>query len=209
MFIPLVDLLRCVRPHEETWLVASIERTEARDIVDGTLGCPICLAEYRVEDGVVYFDAEVDEPPPAVASDDEAMRLAAALELTDARMVAVLHGEWGAHARLVGELSPAQLLLINPPGGAMSGDGVSILVAATAPLAHGSVHAVAIDSIADEAMTRSLCMALRGEGRMFGRLATPIPTGLVELARDGEVWVARRPPETVESAPVQLGRKRD
>jgi hypothetical protein len=209
VFIPLVDILRCARPHEATWLVASIERAEARDIVDGTLGCPICLAEYEIRDGIVYYDAVVDEPPSVAARDDEAMRLAAALELTDARMVAVLHGEWGAHARLIRELSPAQLLLVNPPRGVMSGDGVSIVVAATAPLAQASVHAVAIDSIADEAMTRALCSALRGEGRMVGRLATPIPAGLVELARDAEVWVARRPPETVESAPVQLGRKRE
>jgi hypothetical protein len=37
MFIELVDALRCPVPHEESWLVASADRMEARHIVDGTL----------------------------------------------------------------------------------------------------------------------------------------------------------------------------
>jgi hypothetical protein len=209
VFIPLVDLLRCVRPHEETWLVASIDRAEQRDIIDGTLGCPICLAEYPIRDGVVYFAADAEEPAPVAPRDDDALRLAAALDLVDARMVAVLHGGWGAHAPLVRGLSPAQLLLVNPPRGVMSGDGVSIVVATTAPLAHAAVHAVAIDSIADDGMIQSLCASLRGDGRMLGRLAMGIPADLRELARDGQVWVARRRPEEVTSRPVQLEKRRD
>ena len=115
MFIPLVDILRCPTPHDETWLVASIDRAEERDIIEGMLGCPICLAEYPIRDGIVYFAerrAPIRRAPP---DETEAMRLAAALDLTDARMTAVLQGAWGAHAQLVRGVSPAQLLLLNPP----------------------------------------------------------------------------------------------
>jgi hypothetical protein len=96
MFIPLVDSLRCIAGHEDTWLVASIERNEDRDIRHGFLGCPICFAEYPIREGVVYFgvdpSAAITTTMPAHIQEDDAVRLAAALDLTDPRMVAVLFG---------------------------------------------------------------------------------------------------------------------
>src|SRR5215213_6749781 len=117
MFIPLVDILRCVKPHEETWLVASIGRAENRYIIEGTLGCPICLAEYPIRGGVVHFTANETYAPDVPASEEEAVRIAAALDLTEPRMTAVLHGRWGAHAQFVRGISPSQLILLNPPAG--------------------------------------------------------------------------------------------
>jgi len=139
MFIPLVDVLRCVRPHAETWLVASIDEAVERDIVTGALGCPICLAEYPIRNGIVSFDDDSPVDTPAVVPSEEgAIRLAAALDLTDPRMTALLHGAWGAYAPIVRGVSPAQLLLVNPPNGIMSGDGVSIVRSSTvAPVARG------------------------------------------------------------------------
>src|SRR6476620_4400515 len=55
MFIELVDALRCPNTHEESWLVASADRMEARHIVSGSLGCPICKSEFPIRDGVVDF----------------------------------------------------------------------------------------------------------------------------------------------------------
>ncbi|MGH7617800.1 MAG: hypothetical protein ACREPM_11270, partial [Gemmatimonadaceae bacterium] len=90
MFTPLVDTLRCPNAHDETWLVASIERAEERDIREGTLGCPVCLAEYPIRDGIVRF-ADVTLPALEAPREDDAVRLAAALDLTEPRMTAVLH----------------------------------------------------------------------------------------------------------------------
>jgi uncharacterized protein YbaR (Trm112 family) len=204
MFFPLVDSLRCPNPHAETWLVASIERAEERDIKEGTLGCPSCLAEYAVRDGIVYF---VEGRPPAPAtspSEDEAMRLAATLDLTDQRMIAVLQGTRGAHAQLVAAFSPAQLLLLNPPGGVASGDGISIVVSDLAPLAAGAVNAVAIDGAISGGMLASLRRAMRGGARLFAPSAMPLPPGVTELARDADVWVARLDDAATVSAPVPL-----
>ena len=108
MFIPLVDILRCVNPHNETWLVASIERAEDRFIIDGTLGCPTCLAEYPIRDGIVYFTERVPSDANVQPDEGEAMRLAAALDLTEPRMTALLQGTRGAHAQLIRGFSPAQ-----------------------------------------------------------------------------------------------------
>jgi uncharacterized protein YbaR (Trm112 family) len=202
MFTPLVDMLRCVRVHADTWLVASIDRAEERDIIEGTLGCPQCLAEYPVHDGVVRFSDRVVRPAFRAPLEDDAMRLAAALDLTEPNMTAVLHGAWGAHAQIVRGMSPAQLLLVNPPEGIVSGDGISIVVSETAPLAHGSAHAVAVDATADASMVGSLLASLRAGGRMLGPISRSVPAGLTELARDSDVWVAQLESSAATSAPI-------
>lgn len=202
MFIPLVDHLRCPKPHEQTWLVASIERAEERDIVTGMLGCPTCLAEYEIRDGVVYFDPGADRAAFVPPDEAQATRLAAALDLTDPRMTAVLSGAWGAHAPLIRAMSPVQLLLVNPPDGIVSGDGVSIVAGANITLATGSMDAVAVDASASPATVASLVSALRGGRRMLGPVDVAVPPFLNELVRDDEVWVAELDAGAVTSAPV-------
>lgn len=204
MFIPLVDILRCVRrpAHDDTWLVASIDRAEDRDIIEGFLGCPICSAEYPIHEGIVHFEPDVMQPQYRAASDDEAIRLAAALDLVDPRMTAVLHGSWCACAPIVRGFSPAQLLLVNPPAGMTTGDGVSIVLSNVAPLARASVNAVAIDDSASPSIVASLAASLRSGGRMIGPVAVAIPGDLVEIARDDEVWVARLETAATASAPI-------
>ena len=210
MFIPLVDVLRCVRPHDDTWLVASIDEAVDRDIVTGTLGCPICRSEYPIRNGIVYFDDASAAAPPAelAATEYEAVRAAAALDLTDARMTAVLHGRWGACAPIMRGSTPAQLLLVNPPNGVTSGDGVSIVRSRdVAPVARGSMAGVALGDDAAGAMLESLVATLRPGGRVIAGVRLAVPAGLVELARDDEVWVAQREASAAESAPVTLTRR--
>jgi hypothetical protein len=208
VFIPLVDILRCVQPHAETWLVASIDRADERFIIDGTLGCPTCLAEYAIRSGVVYFTDGQVRTSRAEPREMDAIRLAAALDLTEPRATAVLHGAWGAHAQLVRGLSPAQLLLLNPPEGMASGDGISVLVADIAPLAQASVDAVALDAPFSEELFRSLRASLRRGGRVLAPATTPLPDGFTELARDDEVWVARLDDASIVSAPILPARRR-
>jgi uncharacterized protein YbaR (Trm112 family) len=213
MFIPLVDSLRCVAAHEDTWLVASIERSEERYIRHGFLGCPICFAEYPIRDGIAYFGVDSAEGtagamPSGAAGEDDAIRLAAALDLTEPRMVAVLHGAWGGLAQLVRGFSPAHLLLINPPAGVASGDGLSVIrTAFIAPIARGSMDAAALGSGASPQMIDSLVASLRGGGRIAGPLDLPPPADAVELTRDDGIWVAERT-EGVTSPLVSLRRAR-
>ena len=197
MFIPLVDSLRCIAGHEDTWLVASIERAEDRDIRHGFLGCPICFAEYPIRDGVAYFGIDpsgaTPAAPPERVTEDEAVRLAAALDLTDPRMVALLFGASGALAPVMRGFSPAHLLLVNPPAGLASGDGVSIVRTDTvAPVARASMDAVALDSSSSPEMLESLVAALREGGRIAGPLDLALPAAAAELTRDDRIWVAER-----------------
>jgi hypothetical protein len=67
MHIDLVDSLRCIAKHEDSWLVAGIEQMSGRHIVEGLLGCPICRAEYVVLDAVAYFGVPAHAPPAPVS----------------------------------------------------------------------------------------------------------------------------------------------
>jgi uncharacterized protein YbaR (Trm112 family) len=205
VFLPLIDRLRCLNAHEDAWLVASIDRAEERDVLEGMLGCPVCSAEYRIRDGVVWFGdapaAEDETPSPA-----EALRLAAALDLTDARMTAILHGSWGAHASILRGLSPAHMLLVNPPTSVSSGDGISIVRAPVAPVAGAWADAAALDR-ADGAMGESIRAALRGGGRLLARADADVPVGFSELARDADVWVALLDAGAVGGAPIAISRR--
>jgi hypothetical protein len=205
--IELVELLRCVRPHDDTWLVAAIDRIEDREIVAGTLGCPICRAEYEIRDRIVYLTRPQEDAKAGEPDVDQAMRIAAALGLTDARGVAVLHGRWARHARFVRSLSPAQLIALDRAVTVEPEDGVNVVVCDAAPLARRSVRGVAVGADATPETVSSLVAALGPGGRVIAPIALPLPAGMNELARDDEVWVAELSRD--DMIPLRRARDRD
>ena len=207
MFIELVDVLRCLRPHEESWLVAATARMDGRDIVEGVLGCPVCGAEYPIIGGTVDFDAAAGATAPAeeVDADPEAaIRLAAYLDLSSAGGLAVLAGSWAAHAGRLAELTDVQILLVNARDAAGVGGGISaIRVREALPLAAASCRGIALDrghasSVFAEGATR----VLQARGRLLAPVGLPRPAEVTELARDERWWVGERAP--IGSRPVQL-----
>ncbi len=194
MFIEIVDSLRCPNPHAESWLVASCDVMDHRDITEGRLGCPVCKAEYLIRDGAVWFDPP--RPAPAAdmaASESEAVRIAAFLELTDANGFAILHGEWAAQAALVSAIAPTQLVLFNPPAAVAAQPGFSsVYCDRRPPFATGSARAVAMG-----AGGLALVDALKPGGRALGVASLPVPAELAEVARDQSVWVAEKTPGVV------------
>jgi uncharacterized protein YbaR (Trm112 family) len=211
MFIELVDVLRCPRAHEKIWLVLAARRVDDRDVMEGTLGCPVCKAEYPIVEGVAHFDGgtpRLTATVPAPAEED-ALRLAALLDLADPRGFAVLVGETAAYGPLIATMTDVQLLLVDPPAGIRMGLGLSGLTmprgAALFPLASGSARAVALDSSAGPEEVDAAVDALRGGGRLVAPRSLQLPDGLTELARDDQVWVAER---AAASPVVQLSRKR-
>jgi len=194
MFIELVDALRCPVPHEESWLVAAAVRMEARHIVEGTLGCPVCSAEYPIRDGVVDFRR--DGGPVAtthVASDAElAMRLAALLNLADAQGFAVLLGEWGAQAHELASIVETPLVVVDPPADVVGAPGVSVVRSdGDVPLASGAARAMAIDDGGDSRVA-SAVRATRAKGRVVAPVSVSVPAEVTELARDDRMWVGER-----------------
>jgi hypothetical protein len=204
MFIELVDALRCPVPHEESWLVAAASRMVFRHIVEGTLGCPVCRAEYPVTRGVVDFrrGAHAALPANAPADDAQATRLAAFLDLTDRTGFAVLLGAWSVHAPALRAQVETPLVVVDPPEGTEGEPGISVLRCdGVLPLAAGAARGVAIDEGTDERIA-SAVRTTRPKGRIVASSSVALPNGVTELARDGTTWVAER--QAVASSLVSL-----
>lgn len=196
MHIELVDVLRCPVAHEDSWLVAAIARLDEREIVEGTLGCPVCGAEYPVRDRVVRFDTRavtLEHAPSGEPDSDAVMRLGALLDLASPGGVVVLVGAWATHARALHDLTQVRVLLVDPPEGADVGWGVNAIVAppGTVPLAGGSARAAAIDR-AHAPVADQLVRALAAGGRLVAPVEVPVPAEVRELARDEFLWVGER-----------------
>ena len=206
MFVEIVDALRCPRPHEESWLVLAARRTDHRHVVEGTLGCPVCRAEYPIHEGVADFTdaAEHDRVfRQRVGALSPADHLAAMLNLGDAHGFAVLIGAWGTRADALLELLEAPpLLLVDPPRGIAMGHGLSgIRAGAMLPLATGAARAVATDR-AEPAGVAEAARVARAGGRIVAPVESRVPQDVRELARDECVWVGERLP--LPSAPITL-----
>lgn len=210
MFIELVDALRCPVAHEESWLVASTGRMAFRHIVDGTLGCPVCRAQYPVQRGVVDFRRAPHQPLPADALPDEARaaRLAALLDLTDGSGFALLLGGWSVHAPLVRAVAGTPLIIVDPPEGMEGEPGISgIRCDGVLPVAAGVARGVALDGGA-VARIASAVRATRAGGRVVAAAEVPVPEGVAELARDDAMWVGERAPDAAPLLTLHVRRGR-
>ena len=218
MFIELIDALRCPRPHEESWLVLAAAQIDARHVRDGTLGCPICRAEYPIHDGIADFrladigpsglDAASSDASPSIAEHVGADHLAAMLNLGDALGFAVLIGDWTRLADGMLELgNPPPLLLVDPPEGSEMAPGLSgVRAGAVLPLAAGAARAIAVDAT-DETRLASAVKTTRVTGRIVAPARARIPAGVRELVRDDTLWVGEReaPPAALVRLHVRRG----
>lgn len=198
MYSELVDQLRCLDVHAESWLVAAADVTEDRHIMRGVLGCPVCRATYPIAAGVADFSGGARVPLPAnsapTSADDAPLviKLAAMLDLTDASGYVVLCGAWARLARALRDVVPVQVVVVNAPQEVSMGSGVSgIVTAERIPLAAGSARGVAVDDLpglaegqSRTAFVRSAVAATRPDGRIVGPAAAPIPEDVKMLAAD-------------------------
>ena len=192
MHIELIDLLRCPREHEETWLVAAFTRIQDRVVYEGRLGCPVCNAAYPIDSGVASFASQSgvsalrgSEPNP---DPEAAIRLAAFLNLTKPGSVAVLQDDHAALANLVGELTQCRVVGLDP---AVEVADTHLTAAVRSdsriPLASGAVDAVALT---DSRYLEDAARVIRQGGRVLVPSALPLPAGFIELARDEAYVVA-------------------
>jgi hypothetical protein len=192
MFVELIESLRCPREHEESALIASAKKTEARHIVEGVLGCPVCGEEFSVVDAELHVDADAGRGASEAPSAETAMRLAAFLELTDARGAALLLGRWAAHADQVMRITEAPLVLVNAPAGRRPDVAASILSRDVVPFAPGSARGAALDASMSDALRESAVNAVRSGGRLVGDASLPLPPGVREIVRDDVMWVGEK-----------------
>lgn len=209
MHLEVVGSLRCPAGQDASWLVARTDRLEARHIVEGVLGCPVCGAEFRIEAGVARLAPPVHGEPEPIP--EAAFRVAALLDLTTPQGIVLLAGAWAAAAVEVAALvEQIHILALDAPDEAPPpGLGVSSIEAGqSVPLASGSARGIALDAAhASASAVAQATESLRSGGRLLAPAGVAVPSALVELARDDRWWVAeRRAPSPIVT--LAAGRRR-
>ncbi len=198
MYIELIDLLRCPRPHEESWLVAAFNRMEGRFVIDGRLGCPVCAATYAIADGIAdlreAFESLRSTGPGGRANDehqDAAMRAAAMLGLTRPGSVAVLEGLDGRIAPLVSQIASCQVISLNPAGESAEAENVATVRAGSRlPLGTASIDGMMMSTGSTQRDIADIGRVLKSGGRLVVPADWPITGNFSELARDERYVVA-------------------
>ncbi len=194
MHVDLVESLRCPRGHEDGWLVAAADEVIDRRIVRGTVGCPICGGEWRIDAGELSFLSEssrVSEAATFANADQaaEAMRLAALLNLRDASGAVVLIGSAAVFADALASLTGVRVLAVNAPFGVALHHS-RLRTTHALPLGVGTVRGVCVDAAhSDDAWLGSAVRAVARGGRVVAPTDVIVPDDVQELARDDREWV--------------------
>jgi len=203
MFIELIDLLRCTRPHEDSWLVAAFHELRDRDVIEGVLSCPVCNARYPITNGVAWFDvAPGTAVRSAAAPQADGMRVAAYLNLVEPGVV-LLEGSWAAAADFLAGLGNT-VIAFNSRDDHRAARVSRVRCDTIVPLARECLDGIAL-GVTESGLVESGARALKSGARMVAPVRAAVPAELVELARDEELWVAGR--EGSASAPVQIARR--
>jgi hypothetical protein len=196
MLLALTDHLRCTADHAETWLVARADVVEDGRMVEGILGCPICHIERPVRNGVVHWSGTVVAPGTTAARDahpDRVMRVGAMLSFGDSLIPFVLCGNEATVVNGLIGLAEAPIVLLDPPDDSAVRFASIVRGAPAIPFGAGVVRGIAVDDAHSGVAFLASCAKALGEGgRLLAPAATPIPTGIHELARDAEQWVGKK-----------------
>lgn len=205
MFIELIDVLRCINAHEDTWLVASFKTVSNRLVVEASLGCPSCSAQYAIHEGIADFSAgfaasscEAERAAATHRREELATRAGAYLEATEPGATIVLGGVWAYAAEELSKMAEVRVLALNAPSEVKESQTVALLrVGTEIPVAPGSVLGVALDAWFPVKLVASAVRAVRPGGRIVGPVTIPAPAELSVLAHDDNYWVAQKAPEVI------------
>ncbi len=198
MYIELIDLLRCPRDHEESWLVAAFAKMDGRFVTEGRLGCHVCSASYSISQGVADLrsvrDSDADRRPNAearVPAEEDGMRTAAMLNLGRPGLLIVLEGNEARLSHIISELTEARVIALNPNGQAGETERVAPVLAENRfPLASASVDGIALSTNAARELLADASRVLKPGGRLVVPAGSRIASSFRELARDESQLVA-------------------
>lgn len=201
----MIDLLRCINAHEDSWLVASFREVTNRMVIEGTLGCPVCSAEYQIDNGVVDFaggeritEGEEERSAAGHGRVELATRAGAYLDATQPGTTIVLGGLWAYAAHELSEMADVRVIAVNAPTEVKESERVGLIrIARVIPLATNSAHGVALDAWFEGATVDDAIRITKPVGRVVGPASLDPPGGSVVLAHDEQYWVAEKTPEIV------------
>ena len=201
----MIDLLRCVNAHEDSWLVASFREVSNRMVMEATLGCPICSAEYEIRNGVVDFtrgesigDRDDERARVSHRREELATRAGAYLDATEPGTTIVLGGLWAYAAEDLANMAGTRIIAINAPDEVKESERVGLVrIAGGIPLAVSSVQGVALDAWFRRSSFGEAVRVTKPAGRIVGPTSIAPPDEVVVLAHDDNYWVAEKTPEMI------------
>lgn len=193
MFIELTDHLRCPADHDESFLVLLPEVLAGRSVRAGMLGCPVCQAEYRIEDGVVRFVPRPDRPAPGTPISAPALQ--ALLGLAGPGGYAVLVGDVTSLAAPLAQATPGvHFAAVDPVAGIDESPALSLIEADRLPFKRASLRGVVLGSGVgtDPGWVADGLRAVLPGLRVVGAGGAPSVDGLEVLAAADGWWVGRK-----------------
>lgn len=180
--------------------MATFHRLENRSLVTGELGCHVCGSRYPVLDGVVYFGTAPSVAPQLDASDGAAtavaaIELAAFLDLSEHGRIVALTGSYCSFAHELADNFSARVFAANPRGTVSGSESVGVFhTTRLFPVAPDSLDGIALDDGTSAHDLADAIRCLRPEGRAVFSPDLAPPAGVVILARDKRMTVARKLP---------------
>lgn len=197
MYIELIDLLRCPRDHEESWLIAAFAKMDGRFVIEGKLGCHICSASYTITDGVADLREGASDlswsgnsPVAGEDSGEAAMRVAAMLNLTRPGALVLLEGDATSVAVSLSELTESRVIVLNPTSQVDDSERVATVFAGRIPLAAASADGIVLSVVPSPGRLRDVLRVLKPGGRLAAPAGSSSEPMLHELARDDEYVVS-------------------
>jgi uncharacterized protein YbaR (Trm112 family) len=195
MYVELLDKLRCPHAHEDNPLVATTAVTHERYIIEGTLGCSVCLAEYRVHKGLMDMEGDFQVPAltPDAFSEQKTTRSAALLGLDErgGLYLVDMTGRFSIPSYI--GLSPDSRFVAMSVMNRQEHAVMSICGRPDAlPFAAGCMRGIAFDFDVSPSLMRSAVKTLAPGGRLVAQADADVPQGVELLARDDDAWVAER-----------------
>lgn len=195
MYIELAEYLRCPEDHEDAFLVLATGAMKGRAIRYGTLGCPVCRAEYLVVQQLVRFGARPavpDAPDPLPGA--ESVHALIGLESPGGYVVLV-----GSAAQLAPDLAAlmpqVHFICVNGPD-SVTPSVTRSLVESTSriPLRDGVVRGVVLggEYAAGPWLAEAARVVLRGQRVVALDDAAEAPETLVAMASGQGMWVGRK-----------------
>jgi hypothetical protein len=198
MDLAIVQRMVCPAEHASTPLVVRADRAEHGRLQEGVVGCPVCGAEWKVDEGVARFGPRATTGP---AFTPDATTVAALLGLTEPKLVVAdglsddlvvsLVREFGATVVAIdSDVSPESASVIEGP--------------ALVPLAEGIANGAVLLRPREPAFVDSVVRAIAPDGRLLASVSLQLPAGVREMARNDDLWLAEREATVV---PVTLRRR--
>jgi hypothetical protein len=191
MFIEVADFLRCPQAHEFQPCVVVPTQMEDRIVASGTVGCPVCKAEFPIRAGrAVFGEAAVVESPGS----HDAATLQALLGLMSPGGYVVMVGSVVSCWKELVELTDTHVIGVNAPAGVSEAEGLSLLdTAGEIPLKSSSVRGVVLSAAqTSEAWAQEATRIVLPGQRVVAVTERVVADNLEEVVAGHGLWVGKK-----------------